>query len=234
MKVCRKCGAERPLEDFPKENRRPDGRNSQCRVCVNARARENHAKRMADPVAREKRKERRRAYDVAHREGRNEWMLRWRAANPEKSRKKRAEARAKLLRDNPDYFRQWYWKNVETERIRAKLTMRRSRADNPGAERERKQRYRANNLGAVRAREREKTYARRAKQSCSPELAELMELIRTESCVYCGAEGPGTIDHIVPLSRGGKHEADNLAPACFSCNSSKGSRLLSEWNGRAT
>jgi 5-methylcytosine-specific restriction endonuclease McrA len=33
-----------------------------------------------------------------------------------------------------------------------------------------------------------------------------------------------TIDHIVPLSRGGKHSWGNVKLACFSCNSAKGAR----------
>jgi 5-methylcytosine-specific restriction endonuclease McrA len=110
--------------------------------------------------------------------------------------------------------------------------MRRWRQENPEAEREARRRYRANNLEAVRAREREKTYARRAKQAPSPALAALMEDLLTQPCVYCGSTEDISIDHIEPLSRGGKHEADNLAPACLPCNCSKNNQLPSEWDGR--
>lgn len=49
-----------------------------------------------------------------------------------------------------------------------------------------------------------------------------------KACEYCG--GPcETTDHVVPLSRGGANTLDNLVPACLWCNSSKGSKLLSEW-----
>lgn len=34
-----------------------------------------------------------------------------------------------------------------------------------------------------------------------------------------------TIEHVVPLSKGGKHAWDNVRCACFSCNSKKGDRL---------
>lgn len=34
-----------------------------------------------------------------------------------------------------------------------------------------------------------------------------------------------TIDHVIPLSKGGKHSWDNVKLACFSCNSAKGNRL---------
>lgn len=48
-------------------------------------------------------------------------------------------------------------------------------------------------------------------------------------CTYCGSVEDPTIDHIVPLIRGGTNDMDNLTPACRSCNSSKGDKLLNEW-----
>jgi hypothetical protein len=55
------------------------------------------------------------------------------------------------------------------------------------------------------------------------------------TCVYCG-EGEDfallCADHVVPLSRGGTNDEDNLVCACKPCNSSKNNRLLSEWEGR--
>lgn len=52
--------------------------------------------------------------------------------------------------------------------------------------------------------------------------------LRQQHCFYCGKTG-GTADHVVPISRGGKHAEGNLVPACRSCNSSKGNLLLVEW-----
>jgi len=34
-----------------------------------------------------------------------------------------------------------------------------------------------------------------------------------------------TIDHIIPLSKGGSNELKNLITACHSCNSKKGNRI---------
>ena len=49
-------------------------------------------------------------------------------------------------------------------------------------------------------------------------------------CAYCGtSSGPFEIDHIVPWSRGGAHERDNLTLACKPCNRSKGSMTPEEW-----
>lgn len=40
-------------------------------------------------------------------------------------------------------------------------------------------------------------------------------------CLYCGHEAE-QVDHIVPRTAGGINDRPNLAPACKSCNSSKG------------
>ena len=43
-------------------------------------------------------------------------------------------------------------------------------------------------------------------------------------CHYCGGHFPGdtlTMDHIVPIARGGKSTWGNLVPSCKSCNSNK-------------
>lgn len=40
-------------------------------------------------------------------------------------------------------------------------------------------------------------------------------------CLMCGKKEKLTIDHIVPLSKGGSHEITNIQLLCFSCNSSK-------------
>lgn len=52
------------------------------------------------------------------------------------------------------------------------------------------------------------------------------------SCRYCGATGVRLeCDHVVPVIRGGGHNDENLATACFDCNRSKRDKLLSEWCG---
>ena len=40
-------------------------------------------------------------------------------------------------------------------------------------------------------------------------------------CLCCGAKNNLTIDHIVPISKGGKTAPENLQTLCRSCNSSK-------------
>lgn len=47
------------------------------------------------------------------------------------------------------------------------------------------------------------------------------------TCVYCGAPSEH-IDHVVPISRGGTDNYENLVASCQSCNLTKGTKLLSE------
>lgn len=49
-------------------------------------------------------------------------------------------------------------------------------------------------------------------------------------CAYCGVVIDGLeLEHIDPLSRGGKHEIGNIAPSCRPCNLSKGSKTPEEF-----
>jgi len=51
-------------------------------------------------------------------------------------------------------------------------------------------------------------------------------------CHYCGrrvGRDQLTMDHLVPLSRGGKSRKGNLVPACKECNTKKRYLLPIEW-----
>jgi 5-methylcytosine-specific restriction endonuclease McrA len=52
-------------------------------------------------------------------------------------------------------------------------------------------------------------------------------------CYYCGRPTPArqlTMDHIVPLVRGGRSTKGNVVPACKDCNNRKKSLLPMEWD----
>ena len=59
------------------------------------------------------------------------------------------------------------------------------------------------------------------------------EVMKRDSftCQYCGAKAPDVvlhIDHINPVSKGGKNEIINLITSCESCNLGKSDKLLSD------
>jgi len=46
-------------------------------------------------------------------------------------------------------------------------------------------------------------------------------------CFYCHRRMMRlTIDHVIPLSKGGTHTKENLVPACQSCNSRKSNKIV--------
>lgn len=45
-------------------------------------------------------------------------------------------------------------------------------------------------------------------------------------CLRCGAKRQLTVDHVVPLSRGGKHEENNVQPLCLPCNMWKHAKTI--------
>lgn len=57
--------------------------------------------------------------------------------------------------------------------------------------------------------------------------------IHRHACVYCGrGDVPLERDHVIPLSRGGRHAPSNLVPACEFCNSSISNLFVTEWRRR--
>lgn len=129
---------------------------------------------------------------------------RWAAANPEKvsaSQKKYREA-------NPEIYRE---------------AQKRHRENNPGRYLElQRARYASN---PDRHREVARRNMRDRKIGRGVDEREYADIIVLDPCSYCGSRVV-TIDHIDPVSLGGKNSWDNFTPACRSCNSSKNSTPL--------
>ena len=51
---------------------------------------------------------------------------------------------------------------------------------------------------------------------------------RDGACVYCGSTKHLTIDHVIPVSKGGLNTWKNLVTCCFDCNNKKGDKTLEE------
>lgn len=167
----------------------------------------------------------------------------YRASNREKARARNArywqENKDRLSQKNRD------WREANPERVReySRDYMRAARAADPSeARRRRREQYVKDKERVARLkREWNARHPERVVEMAARRRARLASAatytvsdreaarLRNSDCYYCGALGPGTIDHVVPLSRGGTHGVGNLVPCCRTCNTSKGTKFLSEW-----
>jgi len=56
--------------------------------------------------------------------------------------------------------------------------------------------------------------------------------IQNSSCYYCGEalnQKNATMDHVLPISAGGRSTKDNVVVCCKSCNSKKKDLSITEW-----
>lgn len=153
-----------------------------------------------------------------------------RAARRERYKNLTEEGKEKLR----ELARNYYFKNYELNRQnnkewskknREKIQARnkRQRDKNPEKERARKRLVEFNRNNTKRA---------RSDGTVTKEL--LVSLYSSEWCHYCRCwvdRVERTIDHAVPLSRGGMHSSSNLVMSCNSCNSRKGNRTPAEFFG---
>ena len=140
----------------------------------------------------------------------------------------RAESRAKLAEKQRAYY------HADPERASASSKTPKARAAHSARKR------------ANRARYTEIENERRARMlSLEVEAGISIEALVArdgDACSYCrctlsfdrAARGKfvphkATIDHVIPISRGGAHVWANVVLACWRCNMSKGNRLLTEW-----
>lgn len=64
---------------------------------------------------------------------------------------------------------------------------------------------------------------------CAPIRVWGRERILPQCCCYCATRSALSVDHLLPRSKGGSHDGDNMVWACKSCNSSKGNKDVLLW-----
>lgn len=152
-----------------------------------------------------------------------------RAKARERAAARRAEGNAptKTPEQRHQAWVKWYAKN--RERRLAYMAAMPAEAKRAAGKRSRER-----HAGRYRRRMIERYHQRRASGTVATRDWDRLVARHQGRCAYCGWAGKLTEDHVVPLSRGGRHTIGNLLPACGSCNSSKGGRFLVEWRRPGT
>lgn len=78
---------------------------------------------------------------------------------------------------------------------------------------------------------------KRRSSSVSPALRATVFARDNYRCRYCGRSAPEfviEVDHVLPVSKGGADDIDNLVTACWECNAGKGNRHIvpPNWEAR--
>lgn len=118
--------------------------------------------------------------------------------------------------------------SLEQKRINQKIASRKHYNSNLTKERDRTKKWRKDNPEKQRFMEKRRR-ARLANAEGSHTLKEWLLLKKQygNMCVYCQkTEVKLTQDHIIPLSKGGSDYIENMQPLCFSCNSSKQTKVV--------
>lgn len=146
--------------------------------------------------------------------------------HPDRRAESLRKYRAKNLALYAEASRRHYWKNRDNIRvIRAENGKRKSTKDSVAL-------WKASNPEKIKAAYRNCRAKRiteiAGKKISAAEWAEIKKQYG-QMCVYCYEKKILTMEHIVPLSRGGQHTIENVVPACRSCNSRKRNKSLEEF-----
>lgn len=203
-KFCPECETEKPSTAFRAHKSRPGGLSAYCSICM----KERDARRRNDPLYVEKNRERSLAWARAHAEERI------------------AKAKQKRL------------ENAEEHKRRARVLYHANREKILAAQKRRYQanrekiidsnkRWRKKNLNRYReiVNRAAQKYRSRKAQALATLTARQWDAILgffENRCAYCGGEAKLLeMEHVTPVSRGGGTVAENIVPACRSCNARK-------------
>lgn len=209
-KTCSKCGNIYPAnwEYFFKQPSHKDGLKSECKKCSSKRMKQRY----------EKKKEEDHVYKKEYYQKNRDVILKKIKAYADKNCEK-------IAADNKR------WREVNKESLKIKAS------EYYEANKEAKNKYKSEWAKKNRHRCNE-NYRRRIlmeKQLPSTLTKYQWEEIKkyfNGACAYCGRKSPLTVDHVLPVTKGGELSINNVVPACKSCNSSKATHTLMEWYGK--
>ncbi len=147
---------------------------------------------------------------------------------------KKYAAQARYRKTHPEVQRGVYKRWVEANPEKRRASYARWAKENAEKRRASRIKYEQSHVAEIAAR-RAVYRARYAQASGSHTADDIRAQYEKQEgrCFYCRMElnGRYQVDHMVPLSRGGSNDPDNLCCACAFCNSRKGKKTHSEFMG---
>lgn len=133
----------------------------------------------------------------------------------QENKERLGESSRKWYQENKEKMREYQRKYIEENKEKRRETQRKWRQKNKEKKREDDRKRRARKLAASGSHTADQVKARFDYYG--------------NKCIYCGSSDDLQIEHRIPLSRGGSDWSSNLAPACKSCNCSKGTKTEAEF-----
>jgi hypothetical protein len=202
-KICTKCNKKKALPDFSNFKYGKLGKLCWCKEC----------KKKADQQ-----------YYENHKEEHGIRCKEWRSVHKDELVEYQRIYRENNKEQKKENDRRWQQQNKEKADRNRKNWI----ARNPEKNRQCKRDYDTRNPEVTR----EKTRNRRARTKfnggkvTTEEWLELVEFYGNK-CLCCGKKGVKlTMDHVIPLVKGGKHAIENCQPLCKSCNCKKSSKII--------
>lgn len=255
-KRCACCNAEYPAttDFFHKKHDTKDGLHQQCKGCRIAKNKERYYKDVEKSRAyareiyeqhRDKKRARRKELYPRYAPLRNEAKRRKRLENPKLARSQRRDYVMRNHERIKELKRLSYARNIDKEREK----MKQRRITNPEYFRHRSRKYYYEHKELLLRKNKEYRSSEHGKQvrrvlnrnrKARLKNAEgkhtkddiIAQYKRQNGhCYWCGKKVGDLyhVDHVIPVSRGGSNNPDNLVIACPVCNTSRKNKLPHEW-----
>lgn len=249
FKVCNDCSTEYPntLEYFSSDARRKDGLNYSCKKCINARNRKNYNPKTKHEYYIENKKyilEREKKYRINNIEMFKAKEKKYYDENVDTIIKYQQKYRVKN-KEKISYNRKLYYENnkeicnkrcreyYENNKNSISLKSKEYREKNKDILKEKNKEYRMK--PEVKRSKKISEYKRRTLKKKALSFLTKEQWGNTlkhfnNTCAYCGKQDLNlTLDHFVPLSKGGELSISNVIPCCYSCNASKNNTNFKIW-----
>ena len=201
-KVCSNCHKKLDIDVFSKHFECSDGHLGQCKFCINEKQKIRYKNNPQKYLNRSKK---------------------WRKENPEKSNQQRQRWASKNREKSNAIKTKWRINNLEKSNECSKNW----RINNPEKMNANGRKWRKENYEKWSLINRRNQYKRRLAigRFTNEEWLRILKK-HDNSCAQCGTKEKITIDHIIPISKGGANWANNLQPLCLHCNVKKYNKVI--------
>lgn len=208
-KTCNKCGLVKPLDQFNKDKQQKDGLRGSCKSCLSVMRKVwdqkyNHSEKARKTA-------RRYYYSEKGQATKRNYRAQYEITTEQKDRYREA-ARHHEKEEKYKERQRRYWSSEKGKAQKARKDARYQRTENGKFSKRKTEIKRKHQIKSTDC-----TLTRKEWEEIKDRFG--------HKCAYCHRQMQRLeMDHVVPLSKGGKHTAENVVPACRTCNAKKGNR----------